>query len=37
MVVEDPGKIDGNLYQIKVDVPEKERILKVNDKEFLNV
>lgn len=37
MVVEDPGKLDWNLYQIKVDIPEKERILRINDKEFLNV
>jgi len=37
MIIEDPGKLDGNLYQIKVDVPEKERTLKINEKEFVNL
>jgi len=37
ILLEDPWKIDWNLYQIKVDVPEKERIIKVNDKTFLNL
>lgn len=37
ILLEDPGKLDWNLYQIKVDVPEKERIIKVNEKTFLNL
>jgi len=37
MIIEDPGKLDGNLYQIKVDIPEKERVLHIQEKDFLNV
>jgi len=36
MIIEDPGKLDGNLYQIKVDIPEKERVLHIQEKDFLN-
>jgi len=37
LIIEDPGKIDGKFYQIKIDVPEKEQILVLQDKKFLNL
>ena len=37
LIIEDPGKIDGKTYQIKIDVPEKEQILIIGDKKFLNL
>ena len=37
ILLEDPWKIDWNLYQIKVDVPEKEKNLEIDDKTFLNL
>jgi len=36
LVIEDPGKIDWKLYQIRVDVPDKDQILLVGDKKFIN-
>ena len=37
LVIEDPGKVDWKTYQIKIDVPEKEQILIIGDKKFLNL
>ena len=37
LIIEDPWKIDWKTYQIKIDVPEKEQILIIGDKKFLNL
>ncbi len=36
LIIEDPGKYDGKLYQIKIDVDEKDKIKEVWNKEYLD-
>ena len=37
LIIEDPGKVDWKLYQIKIDVDDKDQIITLWDKKFLNL